>query len=152
MNIATFPPLEELLPHRGESLLLDRLLAYDETTTTCSVGLKQQRWLKNFDGSVSNWLTIEYMAQAVAVHESIKAWLAGRSTDVGLLAAISNFQVRVPLLDLDRPLRTRVGRLRGSRELKAFTHICSVFDEEETPIAEARITVAISFVESAPST
>ena len=54
MNIADLPPLEELVPHRGMSLLLNRVLAYDGTKTTCSIGLEDQAWLKNADGRIAN--------------------------------------------------------------------------------------------------
>ena len=143
MNVASLPSLEELIPHSGISLLLDRLLDYDGTTTTCLVDVGKQRWMKNTDGSVPSWLTLEYMAQCMAVHESIQAWLEGRRPDLGLLAAVADIQVHAPVLEPGRKFRVRATRLRGSPELKAFTHACDVFGEDDEPIAEGRITVAL---------
>jgi len=143
MNVASLPPLEELIPHRGISLLIDRVIDYDGKTTTCQVTLEKQRWLKQGDGSLPNWLVVEYMAQCIAVHESIRAWLEGRRPDFGLLAAVSGLKIHEPVLAPGRTLRVRAERLRGSRTVKAFTHACVVFGENDETVAEGRLTVAL---------
>ncbi|MED5261138.1 MAG: hypothetical protein VX574_01885 [Myxococcota bacterium] len=143
MNIADLPPLQELLPHRGMSLLLDQVLAHDGAKTTCSIGLKDQVWLKNADGRIANCLTLEYMAQCVAAHESIRAWLAGHPADIGMIAAVSDMQVHVPVLEPNQKLRVSSAHIRGNRKLRAFRHACSVFDENDATVAESRITIAL---------
>ena len=143
MNIADLPPLEELVPHRGMSRLLHRVLAYDGMETTCSIGLEDQAWLKNADGRIANWLTVEYMAQCVAAHESITAWLAGYPADIGMIAAVSDMRVRATLLEPNQGLRVSSTHIRGNRKLRAFSHACSVFDDNDEVVAEGRLTIAL---------
>ena len=143
MNIASLPPTEELIPHRGLSLLIDRVADHSERATTCLVDLANQAWMKQDDGRVANWLTVEYMAQCIAVHESIRAWIEGRQPDLGLLAAVSGLKLYEPTLAPGQILRVRAERLRGSRAVKAFTHNCGVFAEDGKTVAEGRITVAL---------
>ena len=147
MNVASLPPLEELIPHRGVSLLIDRVIAYDGKATTCLVDLEKQTWMKQADGSLPNWLVVEYMAQCMAVHEAILAWLEGRRPDLGLLAAVSDLKIHEPILAPGQTLRVRATRLRGSRAVKAFTHGCHAFGENKETIAEGRITVALKIPE-----
>ncbi len=143
MNTQDLPPLEELVPHRGTSLLLDRVLSYDGTKTACSIGLENQAWLKNADGRIANWLTLEYMAQCVAAHESITAWLAGEPADVGMIAAVSDMRIHVPVLEPTQKLYASSVHIRGNRKIGAFGHACSVFDENDALVAESRITIAL---------
>ena len=68
-----YPPIEELMPHRGPVVLLDRVLRHEKDETDSLIVVSSQRWLTRPDGTVANWLTVEYMAQGLAAHEGLIA-------------------------------------------------------------------------------
>ncbi len=87
MDVTELPDLSELIPHRGEVLLLDSVLKHDVESTTARVAVDRQTWLKSENGSIAGWVALEYMAQCIAAHEGIRAHLEGRPPVRGSLAA-----------------------------------------------------------------
>ena len=80
-----FPSVQELIPHSGDVLLIDRILDHDGESTLTLVDIGRQRWLKREDGSVASWLAMEYMAQSIAVHEGLLARAENRELPRGFL-------------------------------------------------------------------
>lgn len=80
----TFPPLTELVPHRAPMLLLDRVVAADETGVTCAVDLRVDSVFAR-DGAVPAVVFLEYMAQAVAAFAGLRRRARGEAVSPGLL-------------------------------------------------------------------
>jgi predicted hotdog family 3-hydroxylacyl-ACP dehydratase len=53
MSNVEAPPIDELIPHAGESILLDRVVAHSPERTTARVIVGNKRWLTQPDGSVA---------------------------------------------------------------------------------------------------
>ena len=135
--------IRDLLPHRGSSLLLDQILEHDATATVCSVDLSNQRWLRNPDNSVSSWLAVEYMAQCMTAHEGLRAQAEHLPREAGMLVALSNLHLKTRSFDAGQQLRVKTEPSRGRIGLRVFSHICRVFENENDPIAQARLTIAL---------
>jgi len=135
--------IRNLIPHQGNSLLLDQILEHDATATICSVDFLNQRWLKNPDRSVSSWLAVEYMAQCMTVHESLRAQTEHLPRETGMLIALSNLHLRTRYFDAGQQLRVKTEPSRGRIGLRVFSHVCRVFEDESEPLAQARLTIAL---------
>ena len=75
-TVVTFPPVKDLVPHRGPMCLLDRVLDKQGDTLTAEVSVGPQTSFVREDG-VDVVVGIEYMAQAVA------AWVSLDDADSG---------------------------------------------------------------------
>lgn len=89
-----------LIPHRGPMCLLDRMTAWDEARIACiAVNHRDPRHpLRSASGLLAS-ATIEYAAQAMAVHGALCAAGAGLSAAPGFLASARD--VRLACLRLD---------------------------------------------------
>ncbi len=66
--IESLPAVVDLLPHRGEMLLLDRVLVVDEPGVTVLAHAGGQTWYADTSNTMPAWIGIELMAQAIAAH------------------------------------------------------------------------------------
>ena len=103
-----FPPIEQLIPHRGRSVLLSKVVSHTRAETICSARVDPFGIYANADGNVPSVFSIEYLAQAVAVHAGLA--LGGGSARVGLLLGARNYRISVPFLESRQGLRACVRR------------------------------------------
>jgi len=147
MNATDLPPMSELIPHRGEVLLLDRVLEHDVESTTTRVAIERQTWLKRGDGSVSSWVALEYMAQCIAAHEGIRAHLEGRPPVRGSLASAAGVHLYRSCFDAGEFLRVRTRRMRGRPGIGMISHFCTVHEDSESGegrlLAEGRLSISV---------
>lgn len=59
-------PIAELLPHAGDMILIDQILAFDEEQIHTRLTVKPDGLFNLPDGSLPAWVGIELMAQSVA--------------------------------------------------------------------------------------
>ena len=92
--------IEALIPHRGPMCLLDRVTSWDETRIDCiAVGHRDAGHpLRGTSGLLAS-ATIEYAAQAMAVHGALSAAAAGDRAAPGFLASARD--VRLACMRLD---------------------------------------------------
>jgi predicted hotdog family 3-hydroxylacyl-ACP dehydratase len=146
MRESDLPPVHELIPHSGDSILLDRVTRHDALGTTAIVVVGNQRWLTRPDGSAAPWLAVEYMAQCIGAHEGLLALAQGREIEVGFLVRVAGLRVRVPQFDATDVLEVRTRRTRGRPGLRALSHSCSIHhwkSEATPPLAEGRLMLVI---------
>ena len=147
MRNAEFPPVRELVPHRGDVLLIDRVLDHDGESTTTLVDVSRQQWLKRDDGSVAPWLAMEYMAQSVAVHEGLLALAENRELPRGFLISALGLRLHATEFAARQRLHVRVRRARGRPGLGVLSHHCSVRSDEHgadaTALVEGRLCVSV---------
>jgi predicted hotdog family 3-hydroxylacyl-ACP dehydratase len=79
-----FPPIQELLPHRGRMLLLDGVVAAGPSFVTCRVVIRSDSSFAEA-GRVPGLVALEYMAQAVAAYAGLKARGLGQPVRIGYL-------------------------------------------------------------------
>ena len=130
MSSAELPPVEEVVPHRGEMLLLDRVLAHDGQSTTAGVAVGSSGWLERGDGRPPSWLALEYMAQCVAAHEGMLALAEGRPLPLGFLVAAHELRLDAPHFTAGERLRVWARRAGGRPGLGALSHVCTLHADE----------------------
>jgi len=91
----SYPPIEELLPHRGTMLLLDRVIAFEETSASAAYAPRADAWYCDHEGNMPAWIGIELMAQTAAVHVALKKRGAGLPPAMGALLGTRCYQAQV---------------------------------------------------------
>ncbi len=147
MNAAELPPIEGLVPHRGQSLLLDCVLEHDDESTVARVVVGSRKFLAKADGTIAPWATLEYMSQCIAAHESLLAADGSGPPTPGYLTAAVGVRLHRSCFEVGEQLRVRTRRTRGRLGLGAFSHFCTIHQEGEAGqgslLAEGRLTISI---------
>ena len=133
------PPVHELLAQTGEMALLEHLEHHSPEETVCRATPGRSVWFLNADGRAPSWLSLEYMAQCVAVHGNLTARLLGEEVRAGLLLGSRSLVFATPDLDPHQTLRICARPVRLG-ELATFD--CEVLQgKENTPVASGRLNV-----------
>ena len=147
MNASEPPPIEGLVPHRGESLLLDCVLEHDDESTVARVVVGSRKCLKKADGTVAPWAALEYMSQCAAAHESLLATDDSGSPTPGYLTGAVGVRLHRSRFEAGEQLRVRTRRTRGRLGLGVFSHFCTIHQESKAGkgslLAEGRLTISI---------
>lgn len=110
--MSALAPIESLLPQAGAMVLLDEVVAHDERRISCRAS--SHRDPANplvHEGVLPAWAAIEYAAQAMAAHFTIRAGAAGGAT-IGLLGGLRDVVCEVERLDdIDATLLVEAERL-----------------------------------------
>jgi predicted hotdog family 3-hydroxylacyl-ACP dehydratase len=136
--MTAFPPLDELIPHAGPMLLVDRLSAWAEGSATCTLLVRERAPFVDPSGQVESAVTIEYMAQTVAACLGYEALRGGGSVRVGMIIACKRFVAHGETLHVGDALVIDVKRVRGNELLSHFD--CSVRRGTEL-FSEATLTL-----------
>lgn len=115
-----FPPIEELLPHRGAAVLLSRVLAHDSRSTTCEVDVARSVLYRNDDGSVPAHVALEYMAQAIAAHGGLLDRAAGRDPRPGFFLGSRRLTLASARFEPEEKLEVTATHVRGTAGMLAF--------------------------------
>ncbi len=147
MSTAELPPIAGLIPHRGESLLLDCVLEHDAESTSARVVVGTPKCLEKTDGTTAPWAALEYMSQRTAVHASLPAEDDGGSRIPGYLTAAVGLRLHRSCFEAGERLRVKTRRTRGRLGLGVFSHFCTIHLEgevgEESLLAEGRLTISV---------
>jgi len=135
MDVLTLP-ISELLPHDPPMVLLDRVLAFDESSLVAEVTIRPDSVLCD-DSGVPGWVGIEYMAQAVAAHAGARARLQGKAPTIGYLLGTRSYKCSVPVFPPGTRLTVHVKALFVEMSLGAFE--CRLEAGEE--VARATLNV-----------
>ena len=91
-----FPPIEELLAHRGAMLLLDSVLSGDESSIVAEAAVPEAAWYLDEHGGMPAWIGIELMAQAIAAHAALQGRLKNRPPRRGVLLGCRAYRASLP--------------------------------------------------------
>ena len=139
-SVSEFPPIRELIPHAGPMVLLERVLAHDEDTTSSSIAIAEQRIFRDPDGSIPVWFGIEYMAQCIAVHAALVRRAGGElEPPRGFLVGARGLRFHVERFGAAQYLVAMARRRRaGSQSLVSFE--CELRDADGGKLlAEGRL-------------
>ena len=78
------PPIDELLPHRGGMLLVERVLGWREDWVSVSATPQRGTWYAEANGMPS-WIGIELIAQAISAYVGLTARRRGEPPKKGVL-------------------------------------------------------------------
>jgi predicted hotdog family 3-hydroxylacyl-ACP dehydratase len=90
-----YPPIEELLPHRGNMLLLDRVLASGPDGIQVEALVDPHAWYADANGAMPAWIGLELMAQAIAVLVGLAAREKGLPPKQGMLLGTRSLGTRL---------------------------------------------------------
>lgn len=112
--------VDELVRHRGDISLLDRILGYgDNWLEARAVVTRTNLFLEH--GEVPAWIGIEYMAQAVAAWAGTRARIEGRHVKVGFLLGSRRYESSVAGFPEGCTMRIRVEQeMTGDNGLGVF--------------------------------
>jgi predicted hotdog family 3-hydroxylacyl-ACP dehydratase len=79
------PPIEELIPHRGTMLLLDKVMEFEEKRALGECVPARNAWYSDESGNMPAWIGIELMAQTVAAHVALLKRMKGLPPKMGIL-------------------------------------------------------------------
>lgn len=88
-------PLAELLPHAGDMILIDQVLAFDEEQVRTRLQVRPGGLFNRPDGSLPAWIGVELMAQSVAAYAGCRARQQGQPAELGFLLGTRKFQCNV---------------------------------------------------------
>ncbi|MBI3285467.1 MAG: hotdog family protein [Burkholderiales bacterium] len=140
VSAPVLPPIRSLVPHEGDMVLLDRLIAVAAETLCAEVTIRTETLFCDAQG-VGAWVGMEYMAQAIAAHAGYLARLRGEAVKVGFLLGSRRYECSQPAFALGSVLHVHVQRaLQGDNGLGAFE--CRIEDGVNGAVlATATITV-----------
>jgi predicted hotdog family 3-hydroxylacyl-ACP dehydratase len=88
-------PLAELIPHAGDMILIDQVLAFDEEQIHTRLTVKPGGLFNGADGSLPAWVGVELMAQTVAAYAGCRARQRGNAVELGFLLGTRKFECNV---------------------------------------------------------
>ncbi|MDP2834462.1 MAG: beta-hydroxyacyl-ACP dehydratase [Pseudomonadota bacterium] len=92
----SYPPIEELLAHRGNMLLIERVLDNGPEGIRVAAMVDGDAWYADEHGAMPAWIGIELMAQAIAALVGINAREQNLPPRHGLLLGTRSFTTSVP--------------------------------------------------------
>lgn len=92
----TLPPIEDILPHRGTMLLLDRVLAFDAESASTEYTPRRDTWYADANGDMPAWIGIELMAQTSAAQIGLQQHSAGAPPRQGVLLGTRHYAAKRP--------------------------------------------------------
>lgn len=90
------PSVEELIAHRGNMLLLDRLLHADSESCVAEYVPQANCWYSTADGDMPAWIGIELMAQTIAAYVGLHKHASGLPPKQGVLLGTRSYKAMVP--------------------------------------------------------
>ena len=139
--MATFPAIhdiEQVIPHRGTLLLLDRVLEYDLEWIAVELCVPADSPF-HVDGGVPAYVGVEYMAQAVACWAGCHARGRGEPPPIGFLLGTRRYECAVPLFRSGQRLRVEARReILGENGLGVFA--CRILAADQA-LATANVSV-----------
>jgi len=131
-------PVNGLLPHAGEMILLDAVLEHGSEHVTCSRHVPTAGLFHDADGTLPAWLGVELMAQAIAAWAGYLARENGDSVRLGFLLGTRHYTCNVANFAPGSELRIEARReFHDENGMGVFA--CRI--EAPGALAEARLTV-----------
>jgi predicted hotdog family 3-hydroxylacyl-ACP dehydratase len=137
--MSAFPPVAELLPHAGNMVLLDEVLACADQVLTARLVIRACPFSLD-DGALPSWLGLEILAQGVAAWAGLKAKRAGEPVTLGFLLGTRHYDCRVKTFPAHAAYVVRVeSTLQDANGMWVFE--CCMHDQQQTLVAKARLNV-----------
>lgn len=92
--------VSELVPHKGQMFLLDRVQSYslETITVTTEIDISRDSLFYEEDlGGVPAWVAFEYMAQSISALSGIYGRSRGEKPKVGFIMSVNSFKANVPV-------------------------------------------------------
>jgi predicted hotdog family 3-hydroxylacyl-ACP dehydratase len=104
---SAFPNIQDLIPHRGHNLLLGKVLHADGTSVIVSGQVPFSGWYLEQDKTMPSWISIEMMAQAIAVHIGLESRQHGGPVKPGMLIGCKSLEILISAFEASEKFRVR---------------------------------------------
>lgn len=132
-------PIETLLPHAGELILLDAVTDFDDDSVIARAEVKPDGPYSDAHGHLPAWIGLELMAQAVAGWAGCQARTRDQTIQPGFLLGTRHYDCRVPHFPIGARLVIRASRaLHDDTGIAVFA--CDIVQDGQT-LAQARLNV-----------
>lgn len=141
MEAAERPDAEiaTLVPHAGDSRLLDRLLSCGPAQLEAEMTVRGGSAFSEPDGSLMPWIGVEIMAQAVSAYATVCGDCQGEAPRIGLLLGVRSYRCEVERFAPGTRLIARVVEsTRAGQGMGVFD--CWVYDGDIV-VAQGMLTV-----------
>jgi predicted hotdog family 3-hydroxylacyl-ACP dehydratase len=112
MSEATFlymPAAETVIPHRGDALLIDRIVAMDGKRLEAALTVRHGTAFSDARGELPAWVAPEIMAQAVAAFAGCRSLQSGgHAVSMGLLLGVRRLELAVEAFRPGEDVRVEV--------------------------------------------
>lgn len=130
--------IEQVIPHRGTMLLVDRVVRWDAETVAVELTVPADGPF-HVEGGVPAYMGVEYMAQAVACWAGCQARERSLPPPLGFLLGSRRYESSVPLFRSGQLLRVEARReILGENGLGVFACRILAADRE---LATANVSV-----------
>ncbi len=106
---------EQLLPHGGRMVLIDKIIKYDDTSLTAQVLIQPDTEYLQAEG-VPTWVGLEYMAQSISALEGIRRFKKNLPPQLGFLLGTRKLTTHKPWFELTDELHITVETLYEDEE------------------------------------
>ncbi|EFV85115.1 thioester dehydrase [Achromobacter xylosoxidans C54] len=131
-------PIASLLPHAGDMILIDEVLAHDADSLRARAVIRPGPYSLP-DGSLPPWLGLELMAQAIGAWAGCQARLAGAPVKLGFLLGTRRYDCQVDALPAGATLTIQVQR--GFTDASGMSVFECELRDDAGPLASARLNV-----------
>ena len=138
----SYPPAAELLPHRGQAVLIDAVLEDTRDSIRVSAQVRADNPYFVPGRGLPTWVGIELMAQAVAAHAGLAARREARPPRGGMLLGTRRYEVTAPYFPEGVELEVRADRDFGDDGGLAAC-ACTILCGDETVVRATIIIVEI---------
>lgn len=111
-----FPPIAELLPHRGHAVMLDAVLERSQNHIRVSRHITRSHPFFIDGHGVPAWVGIELMAQAAAAHAGLRSRRSGSAPHMGMLLGTRRYQMHTDYFTEDTQLEILAEREFGDSQ------------------------------------
>ncbi len=139
----SWPPVNQLVPHRGPMCLLDRIVRHDAEQTVCALRVGDSQLFADAEGQVPGYVCLEWMAQCIAVRGGLLAREAGLPPRPGLFLGSRRATLPPGSFGPEQGLEVDARLLRG-RGVGAHAFACTLREPgAAVPLAEGTLNVMI---------
>jgi predicted hotdog family 3-hydroxylacyl-ACP dehydratase len=108
-RLATMPAAETVIPHRGDALLIDRIVAMEGPRLEALLTVRAGTAFSDARGDLPAWIAPEIMAQAVAAYAGCRSLLERRQAmPMGLLLGVRELELAVNAFRVGEDVRVEV--------------------------------------------
>lgn len=137
--MSTFPPIEELIPHRQGMLLLDRVISSEGDVVRSEATVRRDNIFFKRGRGVPAYVGFEFMAQTISASDGLKRRDQGKKPAIGLLLGCRRYSAARPFFVEGETLTIESKSLLGEEGMASFE--CRIFDSAGAELAKAVINV-----------
>ncbi|MEJ0058666.1 MAG: hypothetical protein WDM79_03320 [Terricaulis sp.] len=137
--MSAFPPAEDLVPHKGEMCLIDRIVGEEGETVRAEVTIRPDHLFFKQGHGVPAYVGFELMAQTISAYDGLRRRRSGKPPAIGFLLGCRRYAASRPFFREGETLAIEVTSLLGEDGMASFQ--CRITDAGGDDVASGVINV-----------